>query len=137
MSNNIVQFNEEIIKGQIKELVRSLLRSPYRTVILTMGKLLHRVKFTLIRNHLRQNHKLAGIYQDLIALHGDGIHFTGSHIQPKADACHSSISFLCQSDAAPGAANRGLCYKIHKAVLGIQDLFTHADMPQFSLSDKV
>ena len=28
MSNNIVQFNEEIIKGQIKELVRGSVRKP-------------------------------------------------------------------------------------------------------------
>jgi hypothetical protein len=27
-------------------------------------------------------------------------------------------------------------YKIHKAVLGNQDLFAYADVPQFSLSDK-
>ena len=32
MSNNIVQFNEEIIKGQIKELVRgSVEENPQRT----------------------------------------------------------------------------------------------------------
>ena len=29
MSNNIVQFNEEIIKGQIKELVRGYVSSKY------------------------------------------------------------------------------------------------------------
>ena len=30
MSNNIVQLNEEIIKGQIKELVRGIVNPPER-----------------------------------------------------------------------------------------------------------
>ena len=33
MSNNIIQFNEEIIKGQIKELVRSCVEEPLNELL--------------------------------------------------------------------------------------------------------
>ena len=37
MSNNIVQFNEEIIKGQIKELVRGSVEETLKTAATSIG----------------------------------------------------------------------------------------------------
>ena len=56
MSNNIVQFNEEIIKGQIKELVRGSVEE-------TLNELLEAEAVKLTRRPLRAQRGPSGLPQ--------------------------------------------------------------------------
>ena len=91
MSNNIVQFNEEIIKGQIKELVR-------RSVDETLNELLEAEAEKLTqaaryeRSEARQGYRSGHYDRNLTTTSGDvTLHVPGSRVYPSKLPSSSGI----------------------------------------------
>ncbi len=69
MSNNIVQFNEEIIKGQIKELVRGSVEETLNELLAEAEKLTQAARYE--RNEARQGYRSGHYDRNLTTTSGN------------------------------------------------------------------
>ena len=121
MSNNIVQFNEEIIKGQIKELVRGSVEETLNELLEAVGEVFPEVKYQRCTVHFYRNvfsvvpkSKVKNVAKMLKAIHAQE---SKKASREKAAAVVAELKAMKLPEAAK------------KVEAGIEETLTYCDFP--------